>query len=54
MSLAAIQAEVANDGDNGKIVPRCMPGQYDFPALATSLTKLLSGQGVKIQSISGN
>lgn len=42
-----------NDGDNGKIVLDALPGQYDFPALATSLTKLLSGQGVKIQSISG-
>ena len=32
-----------NDGDNGKIVLDALPGQYDFPALATSLTKLLSG-----------
>ena len=42
-----------NDGDNGKIVLDALPGQYDFPALATSLNKLLSGQGVKIQSIIG-
>lgn len=43
----------SNDGDNGKIVLDALPGQYDFPALATSLNKLLSGQGVKIQSITG-
>ncbi len=42
-----------NDGDNGKIVLDALPGQYDFPALATSLNKILTGQGVKIQSIAG-
>lgn len=43
----------ANDGDNGKIILDALPGQYDFPALATSLNKLLTSQGVKIQSITG-
>jgi hypothetical protein len=41
------------DGDNGKIVLDALPSVYDFPALATSLEKLLSSQNVKIQSIVG-
>lgn len=43
-----------NDGDNGKIVLDALPSQYDFPALATSLEKILTSQGVQIQSISGS
>jgi Tfp pilus assembly protein PilO len=42
-----------NEGDNGKIVLDSLPSKYDFPALATSLEKLLSDQGVQIQSITG-
>jgi hypothetical protein len=42
-----------NDGDNGKIVLDALPSKYDFPALATSLEKILSGQNVQIQSITG-
>ena len=41
------------DGDNGKIILDALPSAYDFPALATSLEKLLSSQNVKIQSIVG-
>lgn len=43
----------AQDGDNAKITLDALPGQYDFPALATSLQSLLASQGVQIQSISG-
>jgi Pilus assembly protein, PilO len=41
------------DGDNGKIVLDALPSQYDFPALVTSLEKLMTSQNVQIQSISG-
>lgn len=41
------------DGDNAKVVLDALPSKYDFPALATSLEKLLTSQNVQIQSISG-
>lgn len=41
------------DGDNAKIVLDALPSKYDFPALATSLEKLLNSQKVDIQSIAG-
>jgi len=41
------------DGDNAKIVLDALPSQYDFPALATSLEKLINGQGLTIMGISG-
>jgi Tfp pilus assembly protein PilO len=41
------------DGQNAKIVLDALPSKYDFPALATSLEKLLSIQNVQIQSITG-
>lgn len=40
------------DGDNGKIILDALPSKYDFPALTTSLEKLLS-TNVKIESITG-
>ena len=43
----------SKDGDNAKIVLDALPSKYDFPALATSLEKLLTSQNVQIQSISG-
>lgn len=41
------------DGDNAKVVLDALPSKYDFPALATSLEKVLTSQNVQIQSISG-
>jgi Pilus assembly protein, PilO len=41
------------DGDNAKVVLDALPSKYDFPALATSLEKLLTSQNVQIQSITG-
>lgn len=44
------------DGDNAKIVLDALPSQYDFPALATSLEKLVTAykiQSLKIESITG-
>jgi Tfp pilus assembly protein PilO len=40
------------DGDNAKIILDALPSQYDFPALATSLEKLISATGVET-TISG-
>lgn len=42
------------DGDNAKIILDALPSQYDFPALANSLDKLLSDNNVKIVSITGS
>jgi hypothetical protein len=41
------------DGDNAKIVLDALPSKYDFPALATSLEKLITAQGLEIQAIAG-
>lgn len=41
------------DGDNAKIVLDALPSKYDFPALATSLEKLLASKNYKIESITG-
>lgn len=41
------------DGDNAKIILDALPSKYDFPALATSLEKILKGQNFKINGISG-
>lgn len=41
------------DGDNATIVLDALPSEYDFPALATSLEKLVLGQKVQIASITG-
>jgi len=41
------------DGDNARIVLDALPSKYDFPALATSLEKLIKGQGLGIESITG-
>lgn len=42
------------DGDNATIVLDALPSSYDFPALTTSLEKLLNNASVQIDSISGN
>jgi hypothetical protein len=41
------------DGDNAKIVLDALPSSYDFPALASSLEKLLNSHGLVVTSISG-
>lgn len=44
---------VPPDGDNGKIVLDALPTTYDFPALLTSMSKLLGTDGIGAQSIGG-
>lgn len=41
------------DGDNAKIILDALPSKYDFPALATSLEKLVTERNYKIVSITG-
>ena len=42
-----------NDGDNAKITLDALPSQYDFPALATSLQKILTQNNYTVNSITG-
>lgn len=44
--------EGGRDGDNGRLVLDALPSKYDFPALTTSLEKMLSGY--TIGSITGS
>lgn len=48
------QGDADNDGDNPKIILDALPSKYDFPALTTSLEKLLKDNGIKILSITGS
>ena len=41
------------DGDNGRIVLDALPTTYDFPALLTSMSKLLANDNIGAPSIGG-
>lgn len=41
------------DGDNAKIVLDALPSKYDFPALATSIEKVLVARNYAIDTITG-
>lgn len=43
----------SGDGDNAKITLNALPSEYDFPALITSLEKLISAQQLSIDGITG-
>lgn len=43
-----------NDGDNPRLVLDALPSKYDFPALTTSIEKLLNDHGFSLTSISGS
>lgn len=43
----------AQDGDNAKLVLDALPSKYDFPALATSLEKIITSQNLQILGITG-
>lgn len=42
-----------NDGDNAKIILDALPSKYDFPALTSSLEKVLDERNLKVTSITG-
>ncbi|HTE22438.1 MAG TPA: hypothetical protein VK674_05360 [Candidatus Limnocylindria bacterium] len=41
------------DGDNARIILDALPSKYDFPALASSLEKILVDRNYRIQTING-
>ncbi|MCA9329206.1 hypothetical protein KDA11_01040 [Candidatus Saccharibacteria bacterium] len=41
------------DGDNARLILDALPSKYDFPALTTSLEKIISEKHLKIESITG-
>lgn len=47
------QALGDRDGDNAKIVLDALPSKYDYPALVTSIEKLLSNNNFALDAISG-
>jgi hypothetical protein len=42
-----------NEGKNSKLILDALPSSYDFPALASSIEKVLAGQSLKVSSITG-
>jgi Tfp pilus assembly protein PilO len=42
-----------NDGSNSKIILDALPPAYDFPALTSSIEKILADRGLKVSSITG-
>ncbi len=42
------------DGDNAKIILDALPSKYDFPALTTSIEKLIGQRHIKVNSITGS
>jgi hypothetical protein len=44
----------ATDGSNAKIVLDALPSKYDFPALTTSIEKILREQGVRLDTLTGS
>lgn len=42
-----------DEGTNARLVLDALPSQYDFPALTSSLEKILSGRGLTPQAING-
>lgn len=41
------------DGENPRIVLDALPSKYDFPALTTSISKLVSGNGFQLTAVTG-
>lgn len=48
-----LEGTADRDGDNAKLVLDALPSKYDFPALTTSLEKIITDQNLKIVGISG-
>lgn len=42
-----------NDGSNSKIILNALPSTYDFPALASSVEKIITERGMQVGSITG-
>ena len=48
-----LESVLGTSENNSKIVLDALPSEYDFPALATSLEKILTEGGYNIESIAG-
>lgn len=48
----SVSGNGAQDGDNARIVLDALPSDYDVPALATSIEKVITERGVSINSLS--
>lgn len=48
-----VDGDGERDGDNARIILDALPSKYDFPALTSSLEKILTDQNVEIVGISG-
>lgn len=44
----------SSDGDNARIVLDALPSQYDFPALTSSLEKIVTNDNIGVQGIGGS
>lgn len=42
-----------NDGTNSKLILDALPSTYDFPALASSIEKIMADRSLKVANISG-
>lgn len=42
-----------NDGTNSKIILNALPSAYDFPALTSSIEKIIADKGLKVTNING-
>jgi hypothetical protein len=42
-----------NDGTNSKLILDALPSSYNFPALTSSLEKILADRGLKVSAITG-
>lgn len=49
-----LAGESDRDGDNGKIVLDALPSIYDYPALVTSMDKVIRGSGVSLTSFAAS
>lgn len=47
------QGDADKDGDNPRIILDALPSKYDFPAMTTSIEKLLKDNGFNITTIDG-
>lgn len=48
------KGDADRDGDNPRIILDALPSKYDFPALTTSVEKLLKDHGFQISTINGS
>lgn len=48
-----VEGTAEKDGDNAKLVLDSLPSKYDFPALTSSIEKVIGAQNLRILSISG-